>query len=67
MSRKDPGRTPRAGKRQSVNAFDPALTPLEWTDLDALLPASNPPPVATVVLDTLRSAIRTPGLAIVAI
>jgi transitional endoplasmic reticulum ATPase len=36
------------------------------TDLDALLPATNPPPVATVVIDTLRSAIRTPGLAIVA-
>jgi transitional endoplasmic reticulum ATPase len=36
------------------------------TDLDALLPASNPPPVATVVIDTLRTAIRTPKLAIVA-
>ncbi|HEY7592294.1 MAG TPA: AAA family ATPase [Actinophytocola sp.] len=36
------------------------------TDLDALLPASSPPPVATVVVDTLRTAIRTPKLAIVA-
>jgi transitional endoplasmic reticulum ATPase len=35
------------------------------TDLDALLPATSPPPVATVVLDTLRAAIRTPKLAIV--
>ncbi|OLF08610.1 AAA family ATPase [Actinophytocola xanthii] len=35
-------------------------------DLDALLPASSPPPVATVVLDTLRAAIRIPKLAIVA-
>jgi len=36
------------------------------TDLDTLLPASSPPPVATVVIDTLRAAIRTPQLAIVA-
>jgi transitional endoplasmic reticulum ATPase len=35
-------------------------------DLDVLLPASNPAPVATVVIDTLRAAIRTPKLAIVA-
>jgi len=36
------------------------------TDLDALLPASNPPPAATVVIDGLRAAIRTPLLAIIA-
>ncbi|MGH3763370.1 AAA family ATPase [Actinophytocola sp.] len=36
------------------------------TDLDALLPATSPPPVATVVIDVLRAAIRTPKLAIVA-
>jgi len=35
------------------------------TDVDALLPAATPPPVATVVLDTLRAAIRTEGLALV--
>ncbi|HEX6344097.1 AAA family ATPase [Umezawaea sp.] len=35
------------------------------TDVDALLPASSPPPVATVVLDVLRSAVRTKGLALV--
>jgi SpoVK/Ycf46/Vps4 family AAA+-type ATPase len=35
------------------------------TDVDALLPASSPPPVATVVLDMLRSAVRTKGLALV--
>ncbi|MBO0840184.1 MAG: AAA family ATPase, partial [Sciscionella sp.] len=35
------------------------------TDVDVLLPASNPPPLATVVLDALRIAIRTPKLAIV--
>ncbi|MEO6087236.1 MAG: AAA family ATPase [Umezawaea sp.] len=35
------------------------------TDVDALLPATSPPPVATVVLDILRSAVRTKGLALV--
>ncbi|MGH3435766.1 MAG: AAA family ATPase [Sciscionella sp.] len=36
------------------------------TDVDVLLPASQPPPVATVVLDALRTAIATPGIAVVA-
>jgi transitional endoplasmic reticulum ATPase len=40
-------------------------TVLLLTDIDALLPASTPPPVATVVLDVLRAAIRTEGLALV--
>jgi transitional endoplasmic reticulum ATPase len=35
------------------------------TDVDALLPASSPPPVATVVLDILRAAVRTEALALV--
>jgi transitional endoplasmic reticulum ATPase len=35
------------------------------TDVDVLLPASNPQPVSTVVLDTLRAAVRTPQLALV--
>ncbi|HWM03837.1 MAG TPA: AAA family ATPase [Actinophytocola sp.] len=47
-----------------VDADRPSV--LLLTDLDALLPASNPPPVATVVIDTLRAAIRLPGLVIVA-
>lgn len=47
-----------------VRADQPSV--LLITDLDALLPASSPPPVATVVIDTLRAAIRTPLLAIVA-
>ncbi len=34
------------------------------SDIDALLPASTPPPVATIVLDTLRNAVRTEGLAL---
>ncbi|WP_028848656.1 MULTISPECIES: AAA family ATPase [Thermocrispum] len=36
------------------------------TDVDALLPASQPPPVATVLIDRLRAALANPGLAIVA-
>jgi transitional endoplasmic reticulum ATPase len=35
-------------------------------DVDALLPASQPPPVATVVLEQLRTAMATPGLAVIA-
>ena len=34
------------------------------SDIDALLPAATPPPVATIVLDTLRAAVRTEGLAL---
>ncbi|EWM14356.1 ATPase, partial [Kutzneria sp. 744] len=33
------------------------------SDIDALLP-TTPPPVATIVLDTLRAAVRTEGLAL---
>jgi transitional endoplasmic reticulum ATPase len=36
------------------------------TDIDALLPSSQPPPVATVLLDELRAAMARPGLAVVA-
>lgn len=35
-------------------------------DVDALLPAASPPPVASIVLDSLRAAVGTPRLAIVA-
>jgi len=35
------------------------------TDVEALLPASDPPPLATVVLDALRPALDTPGVALV--
>ncbi|MBB4687933.1 AAA family ATPase [Amycolatopsis jiangsuensis] len=35
-------------------------------DIDALLPATQPPPVATVVLEELRGALRRDGLAVVA-
>ena len=36
------------------------------TDVDALLPAVDPPPLATLVLDALRAAVATPHLALVA-
>jgi SpoVK/Ycf46/Vps4 family AAA+-type ATPase len=36
------------------------------TDVDALLPATNPPPLATVVIDSLRAAVRNPSFALVA-
>ncbi|HEY4021834.1 MAG TPA: AAA family ATPase [Pseudonocardiaceae bacterium] len=34
------------------------------TDIDALLPVTNAPPVATIVLDTLRSVVHAPQLAL---
>jgi transitional endoplasmic reticulum ATPase len=48
----------------SASADRPSV--LLITDLDALLPSTSPPPVATVVLDTLRAAVRTPNFALVA-
>ncbi|PXY20157.1 AAA family ATPase [Prauserella flavalba] len=36
------------------------------TDIDALLPAQQPPPVATVILDRLRAALGRNGFALVA-
>ncbi|SFB60245.1 transitional endoplasmic reticulum ATPase [Amycolatopsis marina] len=41
-------------------------TVLLLTDIDALLPASQPPPVATIVLEQLRTAMSRPGFAVVA-
>lgn len=36
------------------------------TDLDALVPATNPPPAATIVVDLMRAALHVPLLALVA-
>jgi transitional endoplasmic reticulum ATPase len=47
----------------SANGGKPSV--LLLTDVDMLLPATNPQPVSTVVLDTLRAAVRTPSLALV--
>ncbi|GAA1233867.1 AAA family ATPase [Pseudonocardia alaniniphila] len=41
-------------------------TVLVVTDVDALLPAASPPPLATIVLGALREAVDTRGLALVA-
>ncbi|MBN9109081.1 MAG: AAA family ATPase [Pseudonocardia sp.] len=41
-------------------------TVLLVTDVHALLPAAEPPPLATLVLDVLRNALATPGVALVA-
>ena len=48
--------TARAGDR----------TVLLVTDVDALLPAATPPPLATLVLDALGSALARPGVVLVA-
>lgn len=49
------------------DALSTAGTPvvLLLTDVEALLPAADPPPVATVVLDALRAAVARPGFALV--
>jgi transitional endoplasmic reticulum ATPase len=36
------------------------------SDVEALAPAADPPPMATLTLDALRAAVNTPGLALVA-
>ncbi len=57
-----------AGRLRDSVAKATASSPsvLLLTDLDALLPATSPPPIATVVIDTLRTAVRNPGFALVA-
>jgi transitional endoplasmic reticulum ATPase len=57
-----------AAKFRAVVAEAVGGTPavLLVTDVDALLPGTNPPPIATVVLDSLHAAVNTPRLAIVA-
>jgi transitional endoplasmic reticulum ATPase len=51
--------------REAIGAAGgPAV--LLLTDVDALLPAASPPPVATVVLEELRAALRRERFAVVA-
>ncbi|WP_284749603.1 AAA family ATPase [Amycolatopsis sp. RTGN1] len=51
--------------REAIRAAEgPAV--LLLTDVDALLPAATPPPVATVVLEELRTALRRERFAVVA-
>ncbi|WP_103351241.1 AAA family ATPase [Amycolatopsis sp. CA-128772] len=51
--------------REAVRAAD-GPTVLLLTDVDALLPAASPPPVATVVLEELRTALKRERFAVVA-
>lgn len=53
-----------AQARAVAGRGEPAV--LLVTDVDALLPASQPPPLATLVMDVLRDALAVPGLALVA-
>ncbi|GGP35135.1 AAA family ATPase [Saccharothrix coeruleofusca] len=46
-----------------VAAQAPAV--LLLTDVEALLPATDPPPVATVVLEALKAAVARPGVVLV--
>ncbi|MFD2417453.1 AAA family ATPase [Amycolatopsis pigmentata] len=57
-----------AGKLHETLARATAENPttLLLTDIDALLPASQPPPVATIVLEELRAALAKPGFALIA-
>lgn len=48
----------------TADAAPPRKRVLLITDIEQLVPVSEPPPLATIVLDTLRAAIATPGLAI---
>jgi transitional endoplasmic reticulum ATPase len=61
---------PNAAAARVRSAIDAAkaATPsvLLITDVDALLPAADPPPVAPVVLEALRAAVEHPRLALVA-
>jgi len=41
-------------------------TALLLTDIDTLLPATQPPPVTTIVLEELRAALAKPGFALIA-
>jgi len=51
--------------REAIRAAEgPSV--LLLTDVDALLPAATPPPVATVVLEELRTALRRERFAVVA-
>ncbi|EOD65248.1 ATPase [Amycolatopsis vancoresmycina DSM 44592] len=51
--------------REAIRAAE-GPTVLLLTDVDALLPATSPPPVATVVLEELRTALKRERFAVVA-
>ena len=53
-----------ASARAAARAGHPTV--LVVTDVEALLPAADPPPLSTIVLDELRAAVNTPGMAMIA-
>jgi transitional endoplasmic reticulum ATPase len=56
----------RAAVDSAIDATkDGSPAVLLLTDVDVLLPASNPQPISTVVLDILRAAVHTPLVALV--
>jgi transitional endoplasmic reticulum ATPase len=59
-------RVREAVERAQARAAEERPCVLLITDVDVLLPAANQPPVATIVLDSLRAAVRTPRLALIA-
>ncbi|MEU6647160.1 AAA family ATPase [Saccharomonospora sp. NPDC046836] len=56
----------RVAQAMDATASGDGVGVLLLTDVDTLLPATQPPPVATVVLDRLRAALARPGFALVA-
>lgn len=54
----------REAVRHAADGEGPSV--LLITDIDVLLPATTPPPVATVVIEELRAALARPGLAVIA-
>ncbi|MGQ0837058.1 AAA family ATPase [Actinokineospora sp.] len=60
------GRLTAAVDAARAHTDDGRAAVLLITDVDAMLPATTPPPVATVLLDALRVAVRIPRLALVA-
>ncbi|MHA6798154.1 AAA family ATPase [Bounagaea algeriensis] len=55
----------RAAVDRAAQATSEHPCVLLLTDIEQLVPATDAPPLATVASDTLREAIRTPGVAVV--
>ncbi|KAA9161840.1 AAA family ATPase [Amycolatopsis acidicola] len=62
----EPNAAANALRERLAKAAEGTPTVLVITDIDALLPATQPPPVATIVLEELRAALGQPGFAVVA-
>lgn len=62
----EPNAAAAALRETIAQATSGGPTALVLTDVDALLPAANQPPLATIVLDELRVALGKPGFALIA-